>query len=112
MSNLHSMKNKEDEITVLLENECPDMVALTETWLHSDILDGEFTFDGYQMFRQNRYSKESGGVLLLCRPYLNLAFINSAAHAQEKQEWLCCQIKYRDEYATIGFSVQKSTFKR
>ena len=36
---------------MLLENECPDIVAFTETWLHSDILDGAVTFDGYWMFR-------------------------------------------------------------
>ena len=57
------MKNKEDEISVLLENECPDIVAFTETWLHSDILDGEVTFDGYQMFRQDRSTK---GVRVFC----------------------------------------------
>ena len=94
------MKNNEDEISVLLENECPDIVAFTETWLHSDILDGEVTFDGYQMFRQD----QRGGVLLSCRPYLDPALINSAADVEGTQEWLCCQIKYRDECATIGLA--------
>ena len=95
------MENKEDEISVLLENERSDIVAFTETWLHSDILDDEGTFDGYQMFRQDRSFKRGGGVLLLCRPYLNPALINSAADAEG---WLCCQIKYRDEYASIGLA--------
>ena len=54
------MKNKEDEISVLLENECPDIVAFSKTWLHSDILDGEVTFDGYQMFPNDRSSKGGG----------------------------------------------------
>ena len=64
-SNLHNLKNKEDEISVLLQNEFPDIVAFTEAWLPNDILDGEVTFDDYQMFRQDRSSKRGWGVLML-----------------------------------------------
>ena len=52
------MKNKEDESSVLLGNEYPHIVAFTETWLQSDILDDEITFNGYQMFKQDRSSIE------------------------------------------------------
>ena len=43
-------------------------MALTETWLHKDILDSEFVPDGYICLHSDRdASKKGGGVRLLIR---------------------------------------------
>ena len=48
-------------------------VAVTETWLHSDIFDAEVTHDfpGYSILRCDRVGRQGGGVAL----YLRQGFI-------------------------------------
>lgn len=44
----------------------PDFIILTKTWLHPGILDSEFGFQGYTIYRKNRYDYVVGrGVGLL-----------------------------------------------
>ena len=61
--NARSLVNKVSELEVLLSTESPEIVGVTETWLHNEIHDSEFSFDGYSLFRQDRLSnsKLKGG---------------------------------------------------
>ena len=44
----------------------PDIVAISETWLSSNISSYEFFPTGYHMYRKDR-ANGYGGVLLACR---------------------------------------------
>ncbi|KAI3386713.1 hypothetical protein SNEBB_010555 [Seison nebaliae] len=66
--NARSLRNKLDEFKALLTTEKPDIVAITETWIHSnpdgrDFI-GEYDMPGYKLFHKDRTDREGGGVLL------------------------------------------------
>ena len=53
---------------------CPDILGITETWLHSEIEDAEICFAGYKVFRKDRKRTErqrGGGVALYIQQDLN-----------------------------------------
>ena len=45
---------KFDELLVLTDSHCPDVICITESWLCLDILDSEISIPGYQTIRLNR----------------------------------------------------------
>ena len=57
----------------LISTEEPDIIGITETWIHTNTRDfeGEFDMSGYKMFKKYRLDKEGGGVLLYIRDYLS-----------------------------------------
>ena len=71
--NAQSIRNKMDEFRALITVEKPEIVGITETWIHTDTRDfvGEFELPGYSMFKKDRINKQGGGVMLYVREYLN-----------------------------------------
>jgi len=72
--NARSIVNKLRELELFLLSECPDILGITETWLHSGIEDAEISFAGYKLFRRDRNRIErqrGGGVALYIRQDLN-----------------------------------------
>ena len=57
----------------LMATEKPEIVGITETWIHTNTRDfeGEFDMLGYKMFKKDRLNREGGGVMLYVRDYLN-----------------------------------------
>ncbi len=55
-----------------------DIIAITETWIHSQYRDfiGEFRLNGYCLFNKDRINKEGGEVLLYIRETLKPTEIN------------------------------------
>ena len=77
--NSQSIVAKRASLAVLLDDYNPDVIAVSETWLSSDISSSEFFPDGYYVFRKDR-ADGYGGVLLACRSSINcqeLVFDNS-----------------------------------
>ena len=77
--NSQSIVAKRASLAVLLDDYNPDVIAVSETWLSSDIFSSEFFPDGYYVFRKDR-ADGYGGVLLACRSSINcqeLVFDNS-----------------------------------
>ena len=73
-SNLRSIVNKWHDFVaeVLVDN--PDIIGVTESWLHSDIGNSEISIPGYYIFRQDRLDTtkgRGGGVLLYIRDSIN-----------------------------------------
>ena len=62
-----------DLLRALLAIEKPEIVGITETWIHTNTRDfeGEFEVPGYKIFKKDRLGKEGGGVLLYAREYLD-----------------------------------------
>lgn len=56
----------------------PDVVALTETWLHDGIYDSEFVPPEFEVHRRDR-NKRGGGVALLFKKKLKVVRMNDPA---------------------------------
>ena len=61
--NFQSIKNKTADLEVILNNENPDIISGSETWLNPNIYSSEIFNTNYEIFRQDRSDKH-GGVLL------------------------------------------------
>ena len=58
---------------LLLATEKPEIVGITETWIHTNMRDfeGEFEIPGYKTFKKDRLDREGGGVMLYVRGHLD-----------------------------------------
>lgn len=65
----------------------PDIVVLTETWLHAGITDAELGLHNYLVFRRDRYdvvnAKYGGGVLIAVKNHLNAKLIVTSSEIEE-----------------------------
>jgi len=65
--------NKREELKILLQDHNVDILGVTETWGRCDILDSEFEFSGFKLYRKDRSllnDKKGGGVALYIRDSL------------------------------------------
>ena len=62
--NARSIVNKFDEFDVFVHNEEPDIIGVSETWLHADIPYSESELKGYCVYRGDRTHRRGGGCLL------------------------------------------------
>ena len=62
--NARSVVNKQPEVAVFIQIQNSDLLLITESWLHQDILDSEVNILGYQMIRRDNH--ELNGCLLVC----------------------------------------------
>ena len=62
-----------DLFRALLATEKPEIVGITETWIHTNTRDfeGEFEMPGYITFKKDRLDREGGGVMLYVRGHLD-----------------------------------------
>ena len=67
MANVNRVCNKLDEISILLNDKCPDIVAFTETWLDCTIPDSVIHMPSYSVIRRDRRDKIGGGVMIYVR---------------------------------------------
>ena len=69
--NAQSIMNKLDDLHVMACSLQPDIIGISESWTHSNILDSELMITGYDIFRCDRpNSHRGGGVLLYVRSEL------------------------------------------
>jgi len=59
--NCQSISSKRDKFLALIEDENPDVIAGTESWLTSAHNSGEVFPQQYQVFRKDRLSDAHGG---------------------------------------------------
>ena len=75
--NARSMKNKLDELKIMVKDKKPNVIAIVETWLTEDIFDNELVIEDFNFVRIDRKSDQKargGGVIIYVS--LNLSFIN------------------------------------
>lgn len=68
--NINRLYNKLDGIRSLLDHFRFDILAISETWLKSDVLDSEINIEGYSICRKDRSNDEKlcgGGTLIYIR---------------------------------------------
>ena len=73
--NAQSIKNKKAEFCNLIESTVPDIIVCTETWLNSDVANGEIfppdLSQQYNVFRRDREQSQGGGVFIaVSRDYI------------------------------------------
>jgi hypothetical protein len=75
--NARSLRNKINELKILITEYNPDIIGVVETWLKDDIQDSEIMIDGYSFIRIDRRNDQKvkgGGVLVYIKD--ELSFIN------------------------------------
>ena len=65
--NFQSIKNKKEELAIILDEIKPDIVLGSETWLRPDIKTPEFFPNGFDVYRKDRKDKKGGGVIIAVR---------------------------------------------
>lgn len=71
--NVRSVKNKTDELAILMNQHRIDVLTLSETWLHSSIQDVCIEIQGYKQHRLDRSvrNKKGGGLLVYVNEFYN-----------------------------------------
>ena len=70
--NIRSLRNKLNELRVFLtQSPRVHIIALTETWLDSNISDAEVSLPGFTLFRRDRLARKGGGVAVFVSESIN-----------------------------------------
>ena len=85
--------SKRDELEYLASLSAPDIIAVTETWLHADVHDSEVVLPGYVLFRQDRMEGHHGGVILYVSERYSSKLELRYAAPQSSCEQLWCTIR-------------------
>ena len=80
LSNVNRVCNKLDEISLLLNAKCPDIVVFTETWLDANIPDSLIDMPHYFALRKDRKNKMGGGVMMYIRNGLQFRLLDNVFH--------------------------------
>ncbi len=67
LTNANHLRNKLDELYILLSHSIIDIVCLTETWLTADIPDCLCNLPNFILFRRDRAVRLGGGVCCYVR---------------------------------------------
>jgi ribonucleases P/MRP protein subunit RPP40 len=102
--NARSIMNKVDELQLYVEEEKPDIIGITETWVFEDVLDSEINIDGYTTLRKDRISgnkSRGGGVLLYIKNDISVTRRDELVD-EHFSESLWCDIEVGNEKTLIG----------
>jgi len=72
LTNVRSLINKCDDLSLCLANDNILLAFITETWLKEDIYDSVIAIDGYSVIRCDRNYKKGGGVCVYYKSELNV----------------------------------------
>ena len=95
--NFQSLSNKLAEFSIMTQNEKPDIIIATETWLNDSIKNTELLLDDYDLHRRDRTHKNGGGVLLAVRKDLEGKTILSS----KTTESIYSKVKINDRKSLI-----------
>ena len=76
--NARSLIPKLDDLYLIAQSMCPDIICIVETWLCGDILDSEIALHGYLVHRADR-NRHGGGVLINIKQWHRNRFIIEGA---------------------------------
>ncbi|CAH8623495.1 unnamed protein product [Schistosoma bovis] len=101
-TNARSLRNKTSELSLMVQELCPDIIVVTETWFTVDIDCSPF-IAGYICIRSDRVSsRKGGGIIFYVRDHFRIQSTISEAHISGTCEVACCKIKSRNGLVTIG----------
>ena len=89
LTNARSICNKFDELHVITKNNDTDIICITESWLHSDILDSAAHLSNYiGPLRNDRESKQGGGVLCYVKSNIKVIELKELTDPDIESLWL------------------------
>lgn len=71
-TNIQSLTSKLDLFTARVNSRQPTLIIVTETWLKPNIPDSMINLPGYDLYRDDRINKRSGGVAIYAAKQTNL----------------------------------------
>jgi gluconate kinase len=74
------LKSKLSELAIILANEKPDIVCLTETWLSSDVHNDFVKLTGFTFVRDDRNGRKGGGTAMYIRSDFTFDKIDTYEH--------------------------------
>lgn len=86
--NVCSLRNKVDQLQMILHDQIYDVFAVTETWLSTDILDCEVDIDGYDLYRRDRDTRGGGVAIYVKSSISHEVCVEFNAHADIEALWI------------------------
>ena len=93
--------NKRNELNIMVEDNDPHIIGITESWATPDISDAELGMTGYVMFRKDRIGRRGGGVILYVKESIQAYEIKLEKQA-ECEEAVWCNIVTGNSTLTVG----------
>ena len=89
--NFRSLFSKREELLAIIQEEKPDIIIGTETWLKESVRDSELLIDDYfEIYRRDRGTKKKGGGVMIC---VKKDLVSEIVHKGENSESLFCKIQ-------------------
>ena len=79
----------------------PDIIGITESWAHKDMVDAELMLPGYVMFRKDRQERMGGGVIMYIKDSIQAYELQMEKEA-ECEEAIWCNIATKNSTLAIG----------
>ena len=94
-ANAQSIMNKMCDLEVLASEQSPDIIAITESWMNSDIPDASVSLNGYTLFRKDRLDTKNGrggGILLYTKTELGALACDDLNSYNDFSSYLWCKV--------------------
>ena len=88
--NARSLLPKFDELKLFVYNSLPDIICVTETWLHRDIDSSLIYLCGYVLFRCDRLSRRGGGCCVWVKTKLSPKLLSTTSNLYEGIWFTAC----------------------
>ena len=98
--NIRGLRNKIDELKILLQLCRFNIFAVTESHLHNEIADGKITIEDYSHVRKDRTNKQGGGCIVYYRKSLKV--LRRMDLEDQDIEMICLQVKTDSRDTLIG----------
>ena len=79
----------------------PDIIGITESWAHKDMVDAELMLPGFVMFRKDRQERMGGGVIMYIKDSIQAYELQMEKEA-ECEEAIWCNIATKTSTLTMG----------
>lgn len=99
--NFQSVKNKIEELEILLRTNDIDIMCISESWCNNSEIK-LIQINGYQLITHfSRTSSKHGGVAIIVKSHLHATVIPQLASASIDRVWECVGVKLKTENETI-----------
>ena len=91
MCKLKCQKHNKKEMIFMVPDIRPDIIGITESWAHKDMVDAELMLSGYVMFRKDRQERMGGGFIMYIKESIQAYELQMEKEA-ECEEAIWCNI--------------------
>ena len=107
-ANAESLMNKMDEFKLLVDDEKPDIIGITETWAKEDFGDEFYQLNGYNCLRNDNSQDIRGGVMIYYKAEMDVTLCKEIQEMRAKDSiWVW--VKYEQEKVIVGCIYRKGT---